>query len=47
MIYFRNFATNWMTRATIVAGTAGQQYVDNIFENYENDYELLTVNNSM
>lgn len=43
----RNVATNWMSRATIVAGTAGQQYVDNIFENYENDYELLTVNNSM
>ncbi|KAH8259932.1 hypothetical protein KR038_005318 [Drosophila bunnanda] len=45
--FYRNFATNWMTRATIVAGTAGQQYVDNIFENYENDYELLTVNNSI
>ncbi|XP_043645719.1 protein bark beetle [Drosophila teissieri] len=45
--FYRNFATNWMTRATIVAGTAGQQYVDNIFENHENDYELLTVNNSI
>ncbi|XP_033235622.1 protein bark beetle isoform X2 [Drosophila pseudoobscura] len=45
--FYRNVATNWMTRATVVAGTAGQQYVDNIFENYENDYELLTVNNSM
>ncbi|EDW76452.2 uncharacterized protein Dwil_GK14651 [Drosophila willistoni] len=45
--FYRNFATNWMTRATIVAGTAGQQYADNIFENYENDYELLTVNNSI
>ncbi|XP_034471844.1 protein bark beetle [Drosophila innubila] len=45
--FYRNVATNWMSRATIVAGTAGQQYVDNIFENYENDYELLTVNNSI
>ncbi|XP_030383875.1 protein bark beetle [Scaptodrosophila lebanonensis] len=45
--FYNNFATNWMSRATIVAGTAGQQYVDNIFENFENDYELLTVNNSI
>ncbi|ALC38872.1 CG3921 [Drosophila busckii] len=45
--FYRNVATNWMSRATIVAGTAGQQYVDNIFENYDNDYELLTVNNSI
>ncbi|XP_036328530.1 protein bark beetle-like isoform X2 [Rhagoletis pomonella] len=36
-----------MGRATIVAGTAGQQYVENIFENPENDYEMITVNNSI
>ncbi|CAD7000236.1 unnamed protein product [Ceratitis capitata] len=45
--FYSNVATNWMGRATIVAGTAGQQYVDNIFENPENDYEMITVNNSM
>lgn len=44
---FRNVATNWMGRATIVAGTAGQQYVDNIFENPDNDYEIITVNSTM
>lgn len=44
---FRNIATNWMGRATIIAGTAGQQYVDNIFENPDNDYEIITVNSSM
>ncbi|XP_017468948.1 PREDICTED: protein bark beetle isoform X1 [Rhagoletis zephyria] len=45
--FYSNVATNWMGRATIVAGTAGQQYVDNIFENPENDYEMITVNNSI
>ncbi|XP_019892680.2 protein bark beetle isoform X1 [Musca domestica] len=45
--FYRNIATNWMGRATIVAGTAGQQYVDNIFENPDNDYEIITVNSSI
>ncbi|XP_054741887.1 protein bark beetle isoform X2 [Anastrepha obliqua] len=45
--FYSNVATNWMGRATVVAGTAGQQYVDNIFENPENDYEMITVNNSI
>lgn len=44
---FRNVATDWHGRATIVAGTAGQQYVDNIFYNPDNDYEMITVNRSM
>ncbi|XP_046801135.1 protein bark beetle isoform X1 [Lucilia cuprina] len=45
--FYRNVATNWMGRATIVAGTAGQQYVDNIFENPDNDYEIITVNSTI
>lgn len=44
---FRNVATDWRGRATIVAGTAGQQYVDNIFYNPDNDYEMITVNRSL
>lgn len=45
--FYRNVATDWHGRATIVAGTAGQQYVDNIFYNPDNDYEMITVNRSM
>ena len=33
-------------RATVVAGSAGQEYVDNVFYNRENDYELATLNRS-
>lgn len=44
---YSNIATNWRGRATVVAGTAGQQYVDNIFYNPDNDYEIITVNRSM
>lgn len=33
-------------RSTIVAGTPGQQYVDNVFFNPDNDYEMLTTNRS-
>ena len=47
--YFRNYAIEkdtWMS-STIVAGTAGQHYVDNIFFNPENDYEIMTVNRSL
>ncbi|XP_055855042.1 protein bark beetle isoform X1 [Episyrphus balteatus] len=44
--FYENVATSYQGRATIVAGTAGQQYVDNIFQNFENDYEMITVNNS-
>ena len=45
--FFSNFATDWRGRATVVAGTAVQQYVDNIFYNPDNDYEMITVNRSM
>lgn len=44
---FRNYATDREGRATVVAGTAGQNYVDNIFFNPDNDYEMITVNRSM
>lgn len=40
-------ATDWSGRATVVAGTAGQHYIDNIFYNPDNDYEMITVNRSM
>lgn len=43
----RNIATDWRGRATVVAGTAGQQYVDNIFFNPDNDYEMVTLNRSV
>ena len=36
----------WGTRATVIAGSAGQEYVDNVFYNRENDYELATLNRS-
>ncbi|TMW54841.1 hypothetical protein DOY81_000074 [Sarcophaga bullata] len=45
--FYRNIATNWMGRSTIIAGTAGQQYIDNIFENPDNDYEIITVNSTI
>ena len=38
--------SRWGDRATIVAGSAGQEYVDNIFYNHNNDYELATLNRS-
>ncbi|XP_062547876.1 protein bark beetle isoform X1 [Armigeres subalbatus] len=45
--FYDNTATDWSGRATIVAGTAGQHYVDNIFANPDNDYEMITVNRSI
>ncbi|XP_055636056.1 protein bark beetle isoform X2 [Toxorhynchites rutilus septentrionalis] len=45
--FYDNVATDWRGRATIVAGTAGQHYVDNIFANPDNDYEMITVNRSI
>ena len=29
-----------------MAGSAGQEYVDNIFYNHNNDYEMATLNRS-
>lgn len=45
--FYSNVATDWRGRATIVAGTAGQHYIDNVFWNPDNDYEIITVNQSM
>lgn len=46
-LFSRNFALDREGRATVVAGTAGQHYIDNIFFNPDNDYEMITVNRSM
>nr|XP_022906031.1 protein bark beetle isoform X1 [Onthophagus taurus] len=45
--FYDNFAVLRESRSTIVAGTAGQHYVDNIFFNPDNDYEMITVNKSL
>lgn len=42
-----NYAVFRDSRSTIVAGTAGQHYVDNIFFDPDNDYEMITVNRSL
>ncbi|XP_076628397.1 C-type lectin domain-containing protein bark beetle [Colletes latitarsis] len=44
--FYKNYAVNRDGRSTIVAGTPGQQYVDNVFFNPDNDYEMLTTNRS-
>ncbi|KAB0799954.1 hypothetical protein PPYR_07834 [Photinus pyralis] len=44
--FYNNYAVHTDSRSTIVAGTAGQHYVDNIFFNPDNDYEMITVNRS-
>ena len=36
----------WGSRATVLAGSAGMEFVDNIFYNLQNDYELVTLNRS-
>lgn len=46
--FYSNVATDWIRgRTTVVAGTAGQSYLDNIFFNPDNDYEMITVNRSL
>ncbi|KAL4715552.1 hypothetical protein ACJJTC_009178 [Scirpophaga incertulas] len=45
--FYKNYALDPEGRATVVAGTAGQHYVDNIFFNPDNDYEMITVNRSI
>ncbi|XP_023022507.2 C-type lectin domain-containing protein bark beetle isoform X1 [Leptinotarsa decemlineata] len=45
--FYHNFAENRDSRSTVVAGTAGQHYVDNIFFDPDNDYEMVTVNRSL
>ncbi|XP_060532359.1 protein bark beetle isoform X2 [Cylas formicarius] len=45
--FYNNYAIKRETKSTIVAGTAGQHYVDNIFFDPDNDYEIITVNRSL
>ncbi|XP_072396976.1 protein bark beetle isoform X1 [Diabrotica undecimpunctata] len=45
--FYNNFAVERDSRSTVVAGTAGQHYVDNIFFDPDNDYEMITVNRSL
>ncbi|CAH1173589.1 unnamed protein product [Phaedon cochleariae] len=45
--FYNNFAVNRDSRSTVIAGTAGQHYVDNIFWDPDNDYEMITVNRSL
>ncbi|XP_050298201.1 protein bark beetle isoform X2 [Anthonomus grandis grandis] len=45
--FYHNYALKPESKSTIVAGTAGQHYVDNIFFNPDNDYEIITVNRSL
>jgi len=44
--FYQNFAFDRENRGTIIAGTAGQHYVDNVLFNPDNDYEIVTVNRS-
>ncbi|KAF0300653.1 Protein bark beetle [Amphibalanus amphitrite] len=39
-----NYATDREERTTVLAGSAGQQYADNVLVNIDNDYELVTIN---
>ncbi|KAJ8986059.1 hypothetical protein NQ317_003352 [Molorchus minor] len=45
--FYNNYAVYRDSKSTVVAGTAGQHYVDNIFFNPDNDYEMITVNRSL
>ncbi|XP_030745583.1 protein bark beetle isoform X2 [Sitophilus oryzae] len=45
--FYNNYAIKPESKSTVVAGTAGQHYVDNIFFNPDNDYEIITVNRSL
>ncbi|XP_071445359.1 protein bark beetle [Hetaerina americana] len=45
--FYWNYAVDRDERGTIVAGTAGQHYVDNVLVNPDNDYEIVTVNRSL
>nr|KAF7437889.1 hypothetical protein H0235_000280 [Vespula pensylvanica] len=44
--FYKNYAVDREGRSTIIAGTPGQRYVDNVFFNPDNDYEILTINRS-
>ena len=40
----RNYATDRDSRGTIIAGSSGQRYIDNVFYNPDNDYEMIALN---
>lgn len=41
---YRNYATDRDSRGTIIAGSSGQRYIDNVFYNPDNDYEMIALN---
>ncbi|XP_069940275.1 protein bark beetle isoform X3 [Cherax quadricarinatus] len=43
----KNMAVDPTYQGTIIAGSAGQQFVDNVFYNLDNAYELVAVNESV
>ncbi|XP_050714917.1 protein bark beetle-like isoform X5 [Eriocheir sinensis] len=43
----KNVARDPTYQGTIIAGSAGQQFVDNVFYNWDNAYELVAVNESV
>lgn len=40
----RNFATDRDSRGTVIAGSSGQRYINNVFVNPDNDYEMMALN---
>ncbi|KAB7501563.1 Protein bark beetle [Armadillidium nasatum] len=45
--FAKNKAVDPAYPGTVVAGSAGQQYVDNVFYNLDNAYEMIAVNESV
>ncbi|XP_042229688.1 protein bark beetle-like isoform X4 [Homarus americanus] len=45
--FAKNMAMDPTYQGTIIAGSAGQQFVDNVFYNLDNAYELVAVNESV
>ncbi|CAL4091082.1 unnamed protein product, partial [Meganyctiphanes norvegica] len=45
--FTKNIAVDPTYQGTVVAGSAGQQFVDNVFYNWDNAYELVAVNESV
>ncbi|XP_069176539.1 protein bark beetle isoform X5 [Procambarus clarkii] len=43
----KNLAVDPTYQGTIIAGSAGQQFVENVFYNWDNAYELVAVNESI
>ncbi|XP_068203842.1 protein bark beetle-like [Palaemon carinicauda] len=43
----KNIAVDPTYQGTIIAGSAGQQFVDNVFYNWDNAYEMVAVNESV